>query len=159
MESSQKSRFLQSPLIIPFENPIVCLSHSLKSQPLISRPGVGLFCGSSLNIAKCSFPFSYSPSEFVKEEKKEVSFEVFRSMCNAVDMAFLRGWGFFLIDFTGNSGTTSEGEDVQRTLCMLCSADSNFLLCSHFWVLGIWQPIWGSNPQQFLGSRWECFGP
>lgn len=38
-----------------------CLFSSF-SQPLISRPRVGQFCGSSFNITNCSLPVYYSPS-------------------------------------------------------------------------------------------------
>lgn len=35
---------------------------------------------------------------------------------------------------------------------------SDFLQCCYFWLLGIWQSIWGTHPCQFLG-RWQNFGP
>lgn len=41
---------------------------------------------------------------------------------------------------------------------LLWGTHSNFLQRSYFWLLGIWQPIWGTHPHQFLG-KWQHFGP
>ena len=54
----------------------------------------------------------------------------------------------------GNYCTSSQGENVQRTMCVLCCCSIYIFQCGDFWVLGIWQSGQGNSSSQFYGW-WE----
>ena len=58
--------------------------------------------------------------------------------CQLVCKVLLLNYNTTFFVVIGNGCTTSEGEDVQGTMCLLYSGHGDFLQCSYLWLLGIW---------------------
>lgn len=60
---------------------------------------------------------------------------------------------------TGNSGSPCHWEDGKRPYYVLYSNFFYFLLCSSFWILGVWKQIQLKHFKESATRQWTFFGP